>query len=93
MSFSLGAPASHASAVYWSLFNVEGERALDAVYVTYATLPDMLNDINRTGVFTPSGFGAGRNVVGSGSDGVTYWNLFNVEGESALDAVYVTYTT
>jgi hypothetical protein len=51
----------------------------------------MLVDQNRTGTFVPDGFGAARNVVGSGSDGATYWNLFNFEGESTADSVYVTY--
>jgi hypothetical protein len=54
----------------------------------------MLNDENRTGVFIPDGvFNSGRNIVGSGSDGTTYWNLFNIEGESAASAAFVTYGT
>lgn len=61
------APSVHAAAVYWNLFNAEGESAADAVYVTYATLNDMLNDTNRTGSGVPDGFGAGVNVVGSGA--------------------------
>jgi len=52
-----------ASAVYWSLFNIEGESSLDAVYVTYATLSDMLNDVNRIDNFFPDGGGAGANVI------------------------------
>jgi hypothetical protein len=79
--------------IYWSLFNIEGESAITADFVTYATLDDMLNDINRLGVFQPMGGGAGENVVGSGSDGTTYWNLFNIEGESAITADFVTYAT
>ncbi len=78
---------------YWSLFNIEGEDQLDAIYVTYATLDDMLNDANRAGTFTPDGGGASVNLVGSGSDGSIYWSLFNIEGEGMLDAVYVTYAT
>jgi hypothetical protein len=50
------------------LFNIEGESSLSAVYVTYATLTDMLMDTNRTGTFSPDSGGAGVNVVGSGSD-------------------------
>jgi hypothetical protein len=80
-----------ASPVYWSVFNIEGESAISADYVTYATLDDMLNDTNRTGVFSPNNFSAGRNVVGSGSDGTNFWTLFNIEGESAISADYVTY--
>ena len=57
-----------AQATYWSLFNIEGESILSADYVTYATLTNMLQDTNRTGVFSPNSGGAGRNVVGSGSD-------------------------
>ncbi|WP_186301435.1 PEP-CTERM sorting domain-containing protein [Denitromonas halophila] len=79
-------------ATYWSLFNLEGESSLDAIYVTYGSLTDMLTDSNRTGSFVPNTTGASaQNVVGSGSDGATYWNLFNLEGESSLDAIYVTY--
>ena len=87
------APSVNAAAVYWNLFNAEGESAADAVFVTYATLGDMLNDTNRTGSGVPDGFGAAVNVVGSGSDGHTYWNLFNAEGENAADAVFITYAT
>ncbi|WP_291299094.1 PEP-CTERM sorting domain-containing protein [Elioraea sp.] len=78
-------------ATWWSLFNAEGESALASVYVTYATLADMLTDSNRTGSFNPGG--AADNVVGTGSDGTTYWSLFNAEGESVLASVYVTYGT
>ena len=89
---ALCASANVSYAAYWSVFNVEGESSLDAGIVTYASLDDMLKDVNRTGVFTPNGSGLfGRNVVDSGSDGRTYWNLFNVEGESSLDAAFVTY--
>ena len=55
-------------AAYWSLFNTEGENVASSVYVTYDTLSDMLSDTNRIGTFFPNGGGAGRNVVGSGSD-------------------------
>ena len=82
-----------AQAAYWNLFNIEGESAVSAQYVTYTSLSDMLNDTNRIGVFTPNAFNAGRNIVGSGSNGVDYWNLFNIEGESAVSAQYVTYTS
>ena len=84
-----GSPA--AKATYWNVFNAEGESGLSAVIVTYATLTDMLIDANRTGSFNPGG--AANNVVGSGSDGTTYWNVFNIEGESGLSAVIVTYAT
>ena len=80
-----------ANATYWSLFNVEGESALSAQYVTYGSLTDMLGDTNRLGVFSPNPLGFGTNIVGSGSDGTTYWSLFNVENESTLSAQYVTY--
>jgi hypothetical protein len=77
---------------YWNLFNVEGESSLDAAYVTYDNLTDMLNDENRTGLFVADGSGIfGANIVGSGSDGTTYWNRFNIEGESSVDAAFVTY--
>ncbi len=78
---------------YWSLFNVEGESSQSAAYVTYTSLGDMLADTNRLGSFVPDTFGFGRNIVGSGSDGSTYWSLFNVEGESSQSAAYVTYTS
>jgi hypothetical protein len=80
-----------AAAVYWSLFNIEGENSIDAVYVTYDSLGNMLTDEGRTGAYVPDGFGAQANVVGSGSDGTSYWSLFNIEGENSIDAVYVTY--
>ncbi|OOG22715.1 hypothetical protein B1C78_14385, partial [Thioalkalivibrio denitrificans] len=83
--------ANAAPVIYWNLFNIEGESVIGADFVTYATLDDMLNDINRLGVFQPMGGGAGQNVVGSGSDGTTYWNLFNIEGESVIGADFVTY--
>ncbi|WP_162914542.1 hypothetical protein, partial [Desertibaculum subflavum] len=53
-----------AKAAYWNVFNVEGESALSAEFVTYATRLDMLNDENRTGTFVPDGFSIGRNIVG-----------------------------
>jgi PEP-CTERM motif len=64
------AGGSTAHAAYWSLFNFEGESAQPAIYVTYATLADMLIDQNRTGTFVPDGFGAANNVIGSGSDSI-----------------------
>ncbi|WP_328189512.1 PEP-CTERM sorting domain-containing protein [Marinobacter sp. OP 3.4] len=78
---------------YLSLFNIEGESSLSAQYVTYNSLGDMLLDTNRQSVFTPNGFGAGFNIVGSGTDGNLYWSLFNIEGESSLSAQYVTYNS
>lgn len=91
LAVSTAAPAA-AAPVYWNLFNVEGESDLDASYATYATLPDMLNDENRTGVHTADGSVLfGQNIVGTGTDGKTYWNLFNIEGENGLDASYATY--
>lgn len=70
---SIGTARVEASPIYWSLFNVEGESSLTAQYVTYASLPDMLVDQNRLGVFDPNTNGVGRNIVGSGSDGAIYW--------------------
>jgi hypothetical protein len=90
--FAAICPASSEASVYWNLFNAEGESAVSATYVTYATLADMLADTNRTGGFFPIGV-AGQNIVGGDSDGATYWNLFNQEGESAVSASYVTYAT
>jgi hypothetical protein len=79
---------------YWNLFNIEGESTADAAFVTYASLTDMLNDENRTGIFFPDGSVlATPNVVGTGSDGTAYWNLFNIEGESTADAAFVTYAS
>jgi predicted HAD superfamily Cof-like phosphohydrolase len=89
-----GSTGTLAAPVYWSLFNLEGESTADAIYVTYASLSDMLVDANRTGQFVPNTVGgAARNVVDSGSDGSTYWSLFNLEGESTADAIYVTYAS
>ena len=79
---------------YWNLFNIEGESDVKAAFVTYATLADMLNDENRTGLFIADGNGIfGANIVGSGFDGSTYWNVFNIEGESDVAAAIVTYAT
>ena len=77
---------------YWNLFNIEGESQQNSVYITYDSLLDMLNDTNRTGSFMPDTVGnSAENVVGSGADGSTYWNLFNIEGESQQNSVYITY--
>ncbi len=80
-----------AAPLYWSLFNIEGESATSAQYVSYGSAADMFSDTNRLGIFTPNAFNAGRNIVGSGSDGALYWSLFNIEGESATSAQYVSY--
>ncbi len=81
------------AATYWNLFNFEGEDELDSIFVTYNALTDMLNDSNRTGTFVADQTGdAARNIVGSGSDGLSYWNLFNFEGEDELDSIFVTYS-
>ena len=83
-----------AALMYWNLFNIEGENTQNSVYVTYTSLADMLTDSNRTGSFVPNTTGgSARNVVGSGSDGSTYWSLFNIEGENTQNSVYVTYTS
>jgi len=74
---------------YWNVFNIEGESSVGADIVTYGSLADMLKDTNRASVNTLDGFGA--NIVGSGSDGTTYWNVFNIEGESSVGADIVTY--
>ena len=86
------APAAQAT-TYWNLFNKEGESSDTAVFATYATLQDMLLDQNRTGSALPTLPFFDRNIVGSGSDGKTYWNVFNFEGESVETAVYATYGT
>jgi hypothetical protein len=85
------AGAAHALPIYWNVFNIEGESAIGADIVTYSSLADMLSDSNRTSSNTLSDFG--RNVVGSGSDGSTYWNVFNIEGESAIGADLITYSS
>lgn len=74
---------------FWNVFNIEGESSINADIVSYGSLTDMLSDSNRTGVSSISG--AGRNIVGSGSDGSDYWNVFNIEGESSINADIVTY--
>lgn len=76
---------------YWNVFNIEGESDIGADIVTYDSLSDMVTDSNRTSVNTLGGFGA--NIVGSGSDGDSYWNVFNIEGESSTGADIVTYDT
>ena len=84
-----------AQAVFWNLFNAENDFGISARYHTYNTLTDMLNDTNRTSTIglAPNGSGAGANVVGSGSDGTTYWNLFNAENDFGISARYHTYNT
>lgn len=66
--FLLTVPAARAA--YWNVFNIESESSISAQIVTYATLADMLGDVNRTGVFTPNPLGFGVNIVGGGSDAV-----------------------
>jgi len=56
-----GAPV-HAMPIYWNVFNKEGESALGADLVTYASLADMLGDTNRTSVNSTH-----VNIVGSGA--------------------------
>jgi len=85
-----------ATPLYWNTFNIEGESQVSAQFVTYGTLNDMLNDENRLDVLTPDGFSDGsfgNNIVGAGSDGSTYWNTFNIEGESQVSAQFVTYAS
>ena len=79
--------------IYWNVFNIENERAQGARTVTYDTVSDMLNDVNRTAVIAPDGGIVPQNVVGSGSDGKNYWNVFNTEDEAAQGARIVTYDT
>jgi hypothetical protein len=94
LSLIVSAGAAGATPVYWNLFNIEEENQQNAVYITYASLDDMLNDTNRTGSFVPDAVGnSAENVVGSGSDGLTYWNLFNIEEENQQNAVYITYAS
>lgn len=62
----VAAAALPAQAASWSLFNIEGESAQDSIYVTHATLDDMLADRNRVAERIPGSFAG--NVVGSGSD-------------------------
>ena len=60
------APAASAKAVYWSLFNEEGDTDSFAAWATYDTMADMMADQNRTGepvIKTP----ASRNIVGTGA--------------------------
>ena len=56
-----------AAPLFWSLFNIEGESATSAQYVSYGSAADMFSDTNRLGIFTPNAFNAGRNIVGSGA--------------------------
>ena len=56
---------AHAQAMYWNVFNIEGESSIGADLVTYSSFADMLSDANRTSVNTLSGFGA--HIVGSGA--------------------------
>ena len=88
--------ASPASAVtYWNVFNIEGEDSIGADIVWYDTFEDMLNDENRAGTGQTDGFGGGfnANIVGAGSDGDKYWNVFNIEGEDSIGADIVWYDT
>jgi hypothetical protein len=77
---------------YWLLFNIEGESGVSANILTFGSLTDMLNGTNHTGIYNPSAGGLfGRNVVGSGFDGSTYWLTFNIEGESSTSANILTF--
>ena len=86
-------PPSAQAATYWNLFNFELEDEEGAAVVTYATLQDMLLDQNRTGSFVYDDPFSGPNLIGTGSDGTTYWNLFNFELEDEEGAAIVTYAT
>lgn len=78
--------------VFWNVFNIEGESTESARIVVYGTLEDMLYDRNRLRNVAP-GTAAPQNIVGSGSDGQFYWNVFNIEGESTESARFVVYGT
>ena len=80
---------------YWNLFNGHGNVTQNSVYATYNSLGDMLIDANRVATFTTDSFSdfASRNIVGSGSDGTTYWNLFNGHGNVTQNSVYATYNS
>ena len=57
----------------------------------------MLTDSNRVGTFFPASnsnnIATGTDLIATGSDGQTYWTLFNPEGESNTDSVIITYAT
>ena len=84
------APA-HADTYYWNVINPEVEVATSASFAVYGSASDILNDNNRLGTYTPGGPGA--NIVGSGSDGTYYWNVFNFEGTAAGYSNYVLYNS
>lgn len=88
----LGVMAGPAHATFWSVLNFEGGLPVPAAYVTYASLNDMLTDTNRLGSFAPNPI-ASQHIVGGGSGGGVYWNLFNLEGEDKIPAAYVTYSS
>jgi hypothetical protein len=87
--------AQAAETTYWNLFNAEDDFSDPANFVTYATLEDMLLDVNRTGVFVPDGFSAAvaGNIVDAGSDGTTFWLLGNQQGVLTDSAQFATYAT
>ena len=76
---------------YWNLFNVEGGTPGPAGYIAYATLGDMINNTNPTIFGAPTIGGNGTDLIGTGSDGTIYWNLFNIEGEFTTSAFFATY--
>lgn len=69
---------------YWNQFNT----GQVAGYYTYATLDDMMLNRNPTSIVQTPGLFA-TDIVGSGSDGRTYWNLFNT-GQVAGFYTYAT---
>jgi len=97
----LSSQAGLAAPTFWNLFNIEGENTQNSVYITYASLEDMLTDSNRTGSFVPNtSGGSARNVVGSGSDGIVVaividikpgsdLNCFNVDGHGVLSVAVI----
>ncbi len=82
---------SAASAVYWNVFNVEGESALSADIVTYGALGDMLADQNRTGVSTRTRSGSGPTSWGPGRTGRRTGTCSTSRLSSDLSADIVTY--
>jgi hypothetical protein len=80
---------------YWNLANEEFESIAAAGFATYSSLADMLQDTNRLAIFIPGASHppAAPSLVGTGSDGTTYWNVFNLEGEGVTPAYFATYTT
>ncbi|MGQ8366108.1 hypothetical protein [Glaciecola sp. 1036] len=80
---------------FWNFFNNLSTATSIPSFSTYSDINGMLNDTNRTGFYEPTGYSVeiANNIIATGSDGTTYWNLFNNLSNPNGIPVYATYAS